>query len=137
MISTNFSYLLSQRQVNLEYLSLSLGHALNHLSLDGAVAVVLAVEVLRLGAHAVASVTDNWDLHFRVVGHLLLLALLVRGHSNLETSRHRLEVLIRSHVSVLQTGTHRVNIEEWILSVLYVRHRLPVITLLSMITNCW
>jgi len=56
---------------------LSLGHALNHFGLNGAITVVLAVEVLRLVAHAMASVTDDGDLHFRIVWHLLVVTLLV------------------------------------------------------------
>ena len=56
---------------------LSLGHALDHFGLNGAVSVVLSVEILRFVAHAVASVADYRDLHLRVVGHLSVLSVLV------------------------------------------------------------
>ena len=64
----------------------SLGHTLDHLGLNGAIAVVLAVEVLRLVTHAVACVAHNGDLDLLVVRHLLLFAVLVRSHGDLEPS---------------------------------------------------
>ena len=84
-----------------------------------------------------ASVADDWNLNFGVVWHLSVLSVLVRGHCDLETSGDGLEIVCCAHVTVLQTWAHWVNVEEWILSVLDVRHRFPVKRLVSLITNCW
>ena len=61
----------------------SLGHALDHLRLNSAVAVVLSIKVLRLVAHSVSCVANNWDLNFGVVWKLLSFTLFCRMHSDL------------------------------------------------------
>ena len=48
--------------------SSSLSHSLYHFGLNRAVLVIFAIEVLRLVAHAVASVAYDWDLNLLVVG---------------------------------------------------------------------
>lgn len=83
------------------------------------------------------SVPDNWDLNFRVVWHLLLFTMFVGGHRNLEASRHGLEFVCSSHITVLQARSHWVNIEEGIFSVLNVCSWFPVQRLMTLISNCW
>lgn len=119
------------------FVSYSLGHALDHLGLDCAVSVILAIEVLRFVTHAMASVANDRDLHFRVVWHLCLLTCLVRGHCDLEAGRHGLEFIRSSHVTVLQARSHRVNIEERVFAVLDVRRRLAVQSLVALVANRW
>ena len=84
-----------------------------------------------------ASVTDNGDLNFGVVWHLVIFTVLVRSHCNLETCRHRLELISRANITVLQARSHWVNIEEGILPVLDVRGGLPVERLVALVPNCW
>ena len=84
-----------------------------------------------------SSVADDWNLDFRVVRHLGLLASLVRSHGDLEASRHGLELVGSPHVTVLQARSHWVNIEEGILSVLDVRGGLPVERLVALVPDCW
>ena len=84
-----------------------------------------------------ASVTDNGDLNFGVVWHLVIFTVLVRSHCNLETCRHRLELISRANITVLQARSHWVNIEEWVLSVLDVCARSTVKRLVTLVTNSW
>ena len=84
-----------------------------------------------------ASVAYDRDLDLGVVWHLLLLAMFVAGHSDLETSGHGLELVGSSHITVLQAGAHWVDIEEGVLSVLNVGHRLPVERLVTLVANSW
>ena len=120
------------------FLSLSvLSHTLDHLGLDRAVSVVLAVEVLRFVAHAVASVADNWDLDLGLVWHLSLFTVLIGVHRDLEASRECLIVLSSAHITILQARTHRVNIKEWILAMLNVCHGFPVQGLVALVAHSW
>ena len=48
-----------------------------------------------------AGVADDWNLDFGIVWHLGLLAGLVGGHGDLEASRHRLELISSSNITVL------------------------------------
>ena len=84
-----------------------------------------------------SSVADDWNLDFRVVRHLGLLASLVRSHGNLEASRHGLEFVCGPHIAVLQARSHWVNIEEGVLPVLGVRRGLPVERLVALVPDCW
>ena len=82
-----------------------------------------------------SSVADDWNLDFRVVRHLGLLAGLVRSHGDLEASRHGLELVGGPHVTVLQARSHRVHIEERVLSVLDVCARGAVQRLVSLVAD--
>ena len=82
-----------------------------------------------------SSVADDWNLDFRVVRHLGLLAGLVRSHGDLEAGGHGLEFVGGPHVPVLQAGSHRVNIEEGVLPVLDVRRGLPVERLVPLVPH--
>ena len=97
-----------------------------HLGLDGTVSVVFTVEVLRFVTHAMASVTDDWDLDLGVVWHFSFLTSLVRSHGDLEAGGHGLELVCGSNVTILQARAHWVDVEEWVLSVLDVGGGLPV-----------
>ena len=48
-----------------------------------------------------ASIADDWDLDFRVVWHLGLLARLVRGHGDLEAGGHSLELISSPNITIL------------------------------------
>ena len=67
-----------------------------------------------------------WDLNFSVVRHLVVLAVLIRSHSNLKACRHSLEFISSAHIAVLQARSHGVNIEEGVFSVLDVCARCTV-----------
>ena len=108
---------------------------MDHLALNGAVAEVLAVEILRLVAHAMTSIADNWDLNFRVVGHFGILAVLIGGHRDLETGGHSLELIRSAHVTILQTRPHRVDIEEGVFPMLDVCAWVPVEGLVALIAD--
>lgn len=115
----------------------SLSHALHHFGLDSTVSVVLAVEVLRFVSHAVASVAHDGDLHFRVVRHLVVLAVLIGSHRDLEASRERLVFFGGAHIAVLKSRSHWVHIEEGILPVLDVRHGFPVHGHVALVSHRW
>ena len=83
-----------------------------------------------------ASIADDWDLDFRVVWHLGLLAGLVRSHGDLESGGHGLEFVVGPHITVLQARSHWVNIEEGVLPMLDVRGRLPVERLMPLVPDC-
>ena len=111
-----------------------MGHTLDHLGLDCTVSVVLAIEVLRLVAHAVSSVANHGDLDLGLVWHLVLFTMLVGVHGDLEANREFLVVFSSANIAVLQAGTHRINIKEWVLAVLNVSHGLPVQSLVSLVS---
>ena len=114
----------------------SLGHALDHLRLNSAVAVVLSIKVLRLVAHPVSCVANNWDLNFGVVWKLLSFTLFRRVHGDLHAGGEGRELLVLANVSVLQAGSHWVHVEERVLSVLDARHWFLVQTLVALVPNC-
>ena len=95
----------------------SLGHSLHHLALNGTVSVVFAIEVLRLVTHSVACVPYDWDLDFLVVWKTLFFSCLVRGHRDLVACRQCAERFLGVDISLLETGTERVNIEKGVFSV--------------------
>ena len=113
----------------------SLRHAMHHFGLDGAVTEVLSIKVLRFVAHAVSGVADDGDLDFRVVWHLVVLAVLIRSHGDLEACGHGLEVFCSAHVTVLQARSHWVHVEERVLSVLDVCARRAVQRLVSLVAD--
>ena len=55
----------------------------DHFTHDGAVTIVLSVEVLRLVAHSVSCVAHNRDLNLGIIGFLFQIALFVRVHCDL------------------------------------------------------
>ena len=117
------------------FLESSLRHAMHHFGLNGAVTEVLSIKVLRFVAHAVTSVANDGDLDFRVVWHLVVLAVLIRSHGDLEACGHGLEFICGAHVTVLQARSHRVHIEERVLSVLDVCARGAVQRLVSLVAD--
>ena len=84
-----------------------------------------------------ASVAHYWNLNFGIIWHLLLLTVFISRHCDLKACRHCLELISRSYIAVLQARSHWVNIEEGVLSMLNVGHRLAVKRLMSLVTNGW
>ena len=70
-----------------------MSHALNHLALDGAIAVSLTVEILRSVAHPVPGIADDWDRDLGVVGEAFCLAVLGGRHCDLESGGKRAEAV--------------------------------------------
>ena len=108
-------------------------HFLDHLGLDGAVAEVLAVEVLGLVSHAVAAVPDDRDLDFCVVRQLSQLAGLVRCNCTLEASAHRFKLFIALDVSDIKTGSQRVHVKKGVFAVLNISDRLSIQGLMALV----
>ena len=84
-----------------------------------------------------SGVSHNWDLYFGIIWFLFNHALLVRVHSDLHACRQGSIRLVVSNISVLQTWSHWVNIEEWVFPMLYVCHWLSVNRLVSLIPYSW
>jgi len=79
----------------------------------------------------VSSVADDRHNNLIFLREPFHLALLGRVHSDLESSGKCCVFLSASHVTVLQTWPHRVNIEEGVLSVLDIGDRVAVERLVS------
>ena len=110
---------------------------MDHFAHNGAVAIVLSVEVLRLVAHSVSGVADHWDLNLGIIWFLFEFALFVRVHGDLHAGRHGRVLLVSAHISVLELWAHWVHVEEWVLPMFHVSHGLPIVRLMSLVTNCW
>ena len=108
----------------------------DHFTHDGAVTIVLSVEVLRLVAHSVSCVANNWDLNFGVVWKLLCFTLFRGMHCNLHASWKRGKFFVWAHVPIFQTGSHRVHIEEWVFSMLNSCNRFLIKTLVTLVADC-
>ena len=122
----------------LSYISISsLSHTLHHFGLNRAISVILAVEVLRFVSHSMTGVTNDWDLYLGVVGHLLIFSVLVGGHGDLESCRHGLIIFSSSHITILQSRSHRVHIEEGVFSMLDISRRFSIQGLMSLVADCW
>lgn len=90
---------------------------------------------MRLVAHAVARVSDD-GYHNLIFGRFsIYLQLLGRVHSDLETGRKCGELASLSDISVLQSGPHRVYIEEWVFPMLNVGHGSAVHGLVTRVSN--
>ena len=110
---------------------------MDHFTHDGAVTIVLSIEVLRLVAHSVSCVAHNRDLNLGIIGFLFQIALFVRVHCDLHAGRQGRELLIGTYISVLKFWAHWVHVEEWVLPMFHVSHGLPIVRLMSLVTNCW
>ena len=112
----------------------SLGHFLHHFTHHGAILVILAIEILRFVPNSVAGVSDHGHSNLLPVCRL---SVSVRIHCDLEASRESLVVAVISRVSLLQTGSHRVHVEEGVFAVVNICHGLSEQTLVTLITHCW
>merc|ERR1711957_223825 len=85
---------------------------------DGGVFEILSIEVLRSVAHSVASISYDRYADLVLCGFACLVSCSSGVHCNLEASREGLKVASLTHITVLQSGSHGVDIKEGVLSVL-------------------
>lgn len=115
----------------------SLNHSLHHLRLDSRVPKVFAVEVLWFVCHSVSWVSYDWDFNFVVVWKTCLLFCRSWAHGYLETSWKCIVSIISSYISNRKPWSQRIDIEEWIFSMVDLSYRSSVNGLMTGVANRW
>ena len=97
--------------------------------------LVLAVEVLRLVAHPVASVPNHGHNNLIFCWQAVFFKLSSRAHGDLITGAKCAELACLTDILILQAGAHGVHVKERVLPVLDIGDRGPVHRLMSGVTD--